>query len=237
MPFRGIRRPLTPPRREPLIINNYMHILNKENSIANLYLAELRDKSIQNDRMRFRNNIERIGMLMAYEISKKFHYQEKHIITPLADTTVFLPTGDLVVATILRAGMPFMNGFLNVFENAEAAFIGAMRGKHKADHSFDIDLDYVACPSLTGKTLIICDPMLASGKSLVEGCNSLMEHGMPTHVHLACVIASPEGIAHVQKHLPDATLWLAAVDDSLNEDFYIIPGLGDAGDLSFGEKL
>ena len=214
-----------------------MHILNKENSIANVYLAELRDKNIQNDRMRFRFNIERLGMLMAYEISKKFHYEKKFITTPLADAAVFIPTDDVVVATILRAGMPFMQGFLKVFDNAEAAFIGAARGKHKADNSFDINLDYVACPSLTGKTIIICDPMLASGKSLVEGCNALLEHGMPAHVHLACVIASPEGIAHVQKHLPDATLWLTAVDDSLNEDSYIIPGLGDAGDLSFGEKL
>ncbi len=214
-----------------------MHILNTENSIANVYLAELRDKTIQNDRMRFRTNIERLGMLMAYEISKKFHYEKKSITTPLANASVFIPTDDIVVATILRAGMPFMQGFLKVFDNAEAAFVGAARSKYKADNSFDINLDYVACPSLTGKTLIICDPMLASGKSLVEGCNALMEHGMPAQVHLACVIASPEGINHVQNNLPDATLWIAAVDDSLNEHSYIIPGLGDAGDLSFGEKL
>lgn len=214
-----------------------IHILNQQHSVANLFLAELRDKSVQHDRMRFRTNIERLGMLMAYEISKKLSYQEKNITTPLADTSMFLSTDELVVATILRAGMPFMQGFLKIFDHAEAAFIGAMRGKHKEDHSFDINLDYVACPSLTGKTLIICDPMLASGKSLVEGCNSLLEHGHPKHIHLACVIASPEGVAYIKQHLPDATLWLAAVDQKLNQESYIVPGLGDAGDLSFGEKM
>lgn len=213
-----------------------MFVLNQEHSVANEYLAELRSVDKQNDKVKFRYNIERLGMLLAYEISKKFHYEKEITQTPLADAEIYIPKDDLVVATVLRAGMPFMQGFLKIFDKAEAAFIGAARGKHKEDRSFDINLDYVVCPSLTRKTLILCDPMLASGKSLVKAFNSLLQHGIPVHVHLACVIASPEGIQYVQQNLPDATLWLAAVDESLNKDSYIVPGLGDAGDLSFGEK-
>lgn len=214
-----------------------LHILNKQHSVINDFLAQLRDTGIHNDRMRFRTNLARIGQLMAYEISKEMHYTQKRIQTPLAETDIYMIDEELVIATILRAGMPFMQGFLNVFDSAEAAFVGAMRGKHKADHSFDIELDYVACPDLTEKTLIICDPMLASGKSLVEACKSLFEKGTPSHIHSAHVIASPGGVDYVRRHLPQSTLWIAALDERLNDDAYIVPGLGDAGDLAFGEKI
>ncbi|MBI3232608.1 MAG: uracil phosphoribosyltransferase [Bacteroidetes bacterium] len=214
-----------------------VHILNSEDSIANSFLAELRNIDIQKDRMRFRTNIERIGMLMAYEISKELYYSESWIQTPLAKTKVTLCKDEIVVATILRAGMPFMQGFLNMFDRAEAAFVGAARGKHNADHSFDIDLDYVACPDLNGKILIICDPMLATGRSLKKAYQSLLTHGTPKHVFIASVISSPEGVSFVKKELPNVDLWVAAIDEKLNIDSYIVPGLGDAGDLSFGEKL
>lgn len=219
------------------IFLDMLHIINHQNSIANHYIAELRNVNIQGDRLRFRTNIERLGSLMAYEISKKMDYSEKLITTPLAKTKVNLLNDSLVVATILRAGMPFMQGFLNVFDHAEAAFIGASRGAHKPDDSFEIELGYVACPNLDNKILIICDPMLASGKSLVEGCEALLSNGTPKAIHLACIIASPEGIAYIKEKLPSAILWIAAQDEKLNKDSYIVPGLGDAGDLSFGEKL
>lgn len=214
-----------------------VHILNSENSIANLFLAELRNIDVQKDRMRFRTNIERIGAILAYQISKQLTYDDTLIQTPLAQTKVSLCKDELVIATILRAGMPFMQGFLNMFDHAEAAFVGAARGKHQADHSFEIDLDYVACPDLNGKILIICDPMLASGKSLKEAYHSLLTHGKPKQVFVASVIASPEGVSYLTKELPEVTLWVAAIDEKLNTDSYIVPGLGDAGDLSFGEKL
>lgn len=216
------------------------HILDTQNSLVNTYLSQLRNVAVQGDMMRFRRNIERIGEIMAYEISKTFNYAPQQIATPLATATVSLPTDKVVLATILRAGLPLHQGFMNYFDSAENAFISAYR-KGLTESDFTIALEYLASPSLEGKTLIIADPMLATGASMVAVYNELIARcGKPAHTHIASVIGCPEGVRMIEDNIDldnDATLWIATVDEYLNENKYIVPGLGDAGDLCFGEKL
>jgi uracil phosphoribosyltransferase len=211
--------------------------LSDHNSILSTFLSEIRDASIQKDAMRFRRNLERMGEITAYEISKKLLYKVADITTPLGLATAQLHTNEIVLVTIMRAGLPFHQGFLNYFDRAENGFIGAFR-KTKEDHSFSIESDYLACPSIEGKTVILSDPMLASGESILTALDVLKSRGNPSEIHIAAVIGSQKGVDNVVKNLPhNASLWIAAVDDTLNSHSYIVPGLGDAGDLAFGEKL
>ena len=219
-----------------------MEVINfsDHNSVMNQYLAEIRNKDYQQNRLLFRNNIRRIGELMAYEMSKTFDYKTKTVHTPLADAEVSVPTDDVVVATIFRAGLPFHLGFLNVFDHAGNAFVSAYRKYTNEEHTeVGIHIEYLATPDLTGKTLIIADPMLAIGGSMELGYEALVSKGKPKHVHVACVIATPDGVDYIKTHLPenDTTIWCAAIDPGLNEHKYIVPGFGDAGDLCYGEKL
>lgn len=211
-------------------------ILNRQNSVANQFLLELRDKSIQQNRARFRNNIERLGELMAYEISRKFQYSQVKVQTPLGTSAVNISTDNPVLITVLRAGLPYFIGFQHIFGEADCGFIGAYRKESDAD--LTINLDYLATPSLEGRTLIIIDPMLATGQSVIKSVNALLKHGTPKHVHIAALVAAPEGVELLEKKLSVShDVWTWALDEKLNELFYIVPGLGDAGDLSFGEKL
>ncbi|MPR34282.1 uracil phosphoribosyltransferase [Salmonirosea aquatica] len=213
-----------------------MFILSHTPSIADRFLTELRDTSLQTDRMRFRRNIERVGEVLAYEISKTLTYRHETIHTPLGPARGTLLDQPLVLATILRASLPFHQGFLHLFDQAENAFVGAYRGPHAQDDTFQVEMDYIASPSLQDKTLILMDPMLATGRSLEKVYQALLQFGTPAQVHVAAVIASPEGVAHIQDRMPECRLWLGTVDSHLNEHFYIVPGLGDAGDLAFGPK-
>ncbi len=210
--------------------------LSDTSSIANQYIAELRDVHIQGDPLRFRHNLYRVGELLAYEISKTLDYAPKEVETPLGIASVNVPTNPIVLATILRAGVPMHHGALNIFDRAESAFISAYR-KHHKDGTFEISLENISCPLLDGKTLIIVDPMLATGASLVKGIESILEFGKPAHIHIATVIAATPGIQYVFKNLSDVTLWTGAVDEELTAKSFIVPGLGDAGDLAYGEKL
>ncbi len=219
-----------------------MEIINltERNSIMNRFMAELRDKQYQQNRLLFRNNIRRIGEYMAFEISKTFTYKDEEVVTPLGTSNIALPQDDVVVATILRAGLPFHEGFLSVFDHAENAFVSAYRMYTNREHTeVGIHTEYMAAPSAEGKTLIIADPMLATGGSMAAGYEALVKTGRPKHTHIACVIATPEGIEVVRQALPDdrATIWCAAIDPGMNEHKYIVPGFGDAGDLCYGEKL
>jgi uracil phosphoribosyltransferase len=213
-----------------------MFILSDFNSVGNQFIAELRDVSIQGDKLRFRKNLERVGEILAYEISKSFDYGSKEIETPLAKMAVSLPADNPVLVAVLRASLPFYQGFLNFFDQAESGFIGAFR--EESDEQIKINLGYHASPQLNGKSLILADPMLATGKSLVQSINTLLTHGIPKIIHIAAVIASPEGLAYVAENckIPHK-FWIGAVDQGLNNKSYIVPGLGDAGDLAFGEKL
>ncbi len=216
----------------------YIHNLSEENSLLNSFIAQIRDKSTQKDRMRFRRNIERIGEVIGYEMSKSFSYKKKNISTPLGESSISLFNNDIVVCSILRAGIPLHNGLLNYFDMAENAFISAYRKHEKQSSSFDIHVEYLASPDLNNKSLILADPMLATGKSLVATYKALQKCGTPKELHLVSVIGSKEGIAYISQNFPENThLWIAAIDEMLNEKGYIIPGLGDAGDLAFGEKL
>lgn len=211
-------------------------VLNRQDSIANQYLLELRDKAIQQNRARFRNNVERLGELMAYELSKKFQYTSKKVETPLGVSPVNISSNNPVLITVLRAGLPYFNGFQNIFNEADCGFIGAYRKEDAAD--LTITLDYLATPTLEGRTVILIDPMLATGQSVLKAITALMKHGEPKHVHVAALVAAPEGVALVEKSLAishDICTW--ALDEKLNELHYIVPGLGDAGDLSYGQKL
>lgn len=215
-----------------------LHNISKENSILNTFIAEIRDKTIQNDRMRFRRNIERIGEILGYELSKTFNYKPNTVKTPLGNSSVNLTTNNVVVCSILRAGVPLHNGLLNYFDDAENAFISAYRQHKENPESFEIIVEYLACPNLEGKTLILADPMLATGQSMVATYEALKPFGTPKQIHLVSVIGSQIGVDFVNECFDDNThLWIATVDDALNEKGYIIPGLGDAGDLAFGEKL
>ena len=214
-----------------------MFILTNTNTIANHFIAELRNVTIQQDSMRFRKNMERLGEILAYEVSKTLSYQNTSVQTPLAIANTNLLIQQPVLVAILRAGLPFHQGFLNVFDRAENAFIGVYRGKHRTDETFDIQMDYLACPDLSDKTIIIIDPMLATGKSLIKSYEALLTYGKPARTIIAAAIAAPEGIHFLQTLLPEADFFVGTIDDKLNEKFYIIPGLGDAGDLAYGEKL
>lgn len=211
--------------------------LGNTNSILNLFVSELRNINIQKDRLRFRRNIERIGEIMAYEISKEFSYSKKDIISPLGISPMNTPDDNIVISTILRAGLPYHQGFLSYLDNAENAFVSAYR-KYKDRLNFDIHIEYIASPNLTGKTLIITDPMLATGSSMEMAYEALTTKGHPSHIHIASVIASKQAIEYIQTKMPDekTTVWVAAIDNDLDEHSYIVPGLGDAGDLAYGEK-
>lgn len=209
---------------------------SKTNSVVNKYVAEMRDVNIQKDRMRFRKNIERIGQVMAYEVSKQLHYQSTDVTTPLGVADCMLSDDQLVVGAILRAALPLHQGVLDVFDDAENAFVSAYR-KYDEDFNFDIHIEYIASPTLDGKTLLLCDPMLATGGSMQLAYEALLTKGTPARLHILSVIASQEALDYLQDKLPeDATLWVGAVDSYLNQHKYIVPGLGDAGDLAFGEK-
>ena len=211
--------------------------LSEKASLLNNFLFEIRDKHVQQDSLRFRRNIERIGELMAYEMSKQMSYATQQCVTPLAQTTVEMLEEQIVVATILRAGLPLHQGFLNYFDHAENAFVSAYR-QYTSQTEFVIHTEYIASPDLTGKTLLIVDPMLATGSSMEVAYKALLEKGMPKKVFLASVIATEQAISFLQKVMPEqVVLYSAAVDPMLNEHKYIVPGLGDAGDLAFGEKL
>lgn len=219
-------------KRRMRIIN-----LGDSNSILNKFVSELRDVNIQKDSLRFRRNVERIGEIMAYEISKEFHYTPKEIQSPLGIACMNTPDDSVVISTILRAGLPFHQGFLRYLDNAENAFVSAYR-KYKDRLNFDIHIEYIASPRLTGKTLIISDPMLATGSSMELAYEALLTKGQPAHVHVASIIASRQSLEYLRRKMPDdkTTIWIAALDEDLDEHSYIVPGLGDAGDLAFGEK-
>lgn len=210
-------------------------------SVINQYMSELRDVSIQRDRLRFRRNIERIGELMAYEISRTLNYKEVAVQTPLAECKCQRVADDIVLATILRAGLPLHQGFLNVFDHAENGFVSAFRFyKDSECREVDVHVEYMASPDLTGKTLIVADPMLAKGHSMELGLVAFLKNGMPRRIILASVIASQEGVDHIVKCFggyDNVELWCATIDPILNEHSYIVPGLGDAGDLAFGGKI
>ncbi len=214
--------------------------LSKENSIIGQYMAEVRDKDYQKNRLLFRNNIRRIGEYEAFAISKTLSYEPQEIATPLGISRVNVPTDKIVLATIFRAGLPFHEGFLNVFDHAGNAFVSAYREyKDAAHHEVGIHVEYLATPSIDEKTLIIADPMLATGGSMELGYKAFLTKGTPRRIHVCCVIATPEGIDHIKASLPDdkTTIWCAAVDPGMNEHKYIVPGFGDAGDLCYGDKL
>jgi uracil phosphoribosyltransferase len=214
-----------------------VHILARNNSILNQFIAELRDVNIQRDRMRFRRNVERIGEIMAYEISKTLSFQEKEVSTPLGIAKCQLPQEQPVIGCILRAGLPLHTGLLNYFDQSDNGFISAYR-KHNHNDSFEIEIEYLSSPSIENRMLILADPMLATGSSMVLAYRAFLAKGNPVHTHVVAVIASSEGVEYVRKHFPPNTsVWVADVDDELTAQAYIVPGLGDAGDLSFGEKL
>jgi len=218
-----------------------MKVINfsEQSSVLNQYMAELRDKSYQRNRQLFRNNIERVGELMAYEVSRTLTYKSKTVTTPLGTIDIPVPKDDLLVATVLRAGLPFHQGFLRIFDRADNAFVSAYRMYTNREHTeVGIHTEYLASPSAKGKTLIICDPMLATGGSMVAAYEALIRTGRPTAVHIACVIAAPEGVEMLRQNVADdVTLWCAAIDPGMNEHKYIVPGFGDCGDLCYGEKL
>lgn len=216
-----------------------IHILGAENTILNKFIAQVRDCNIQTDSMRFRRNLERIGEIMSYEISKTLAYKSQTVETPLGAAQVNLVEDEVVVATVLRAGLPLQQGFLNYFDDAECAFVSAYR-KNKKDGTFKIDVEYVSCGNLEGKVLILIDPTLATGQSLRLTYETLVTHGgEPKHTHIVSVIASEQGVEYAQQHLPkkSTSLWLGAVDAELTSKAYIVPGIGDAGDLCYGKKL
>lgn len=209
--------------------------LGESRSIANLFLAELRDPAKQGDRFLFRRNLTRLGQIMAYEISKELNYEKHNVSTPLGVKSMELPDPDVVLLTVLRAGIPFLEGFQQVFDRADTGFVGAFRVEGASE--LKIQAGYVAVPRLEGKRVILLDTMLATGKSLAEVLRLLEGHGRPTHLYLASVIAAPEGVKFLTETVKaPASLWTFAIDDRLNKDYYIVPGLGDAGDLSYGEK-
>ncbi len=215
-----------------------VHNISEQNSVLNTFISEIRNVVIQKDQMRFRRNIERIGEVLAYEMSKFLNYKPKNIKGPLGTSRINLPLNNMVLCTILRAGIPLHNGLINYFDAAENAFISAYR-KHKNNpENFDIVVDYLASPSLENKTLVLADPMLATGQSIVAALEALKPFGTPKEIHLISVIGAKDGVAFVDKNVPNNThLWIAAIDETLNEKGYIIPGLGDAGDLAYGSKL
>ena len=213
--------------------------LSENNSVLNQVLGEIRDVNIQRDPLRFRRNIERIGEVMAMEVSKHLHYEARDVTTPLGTAVVPQITDQIVLGTILRAGLPLHQGFLNIFDHAENAFLSAYRRVHD-NGELEIVAEYMAAPSIVGKTLILVDPMLATGMSMEVGYLALLRHGKPVHTHLCSIIATPKSVEYMRRELndsPDVTLWCATIDPILNDKKYIVPGLGDAGDLCYGIKI
>jgi len=210
--------------------------LSQQHSLVSNWVSELRNVDVQNDRMRFRRNLERIAEVISYEISKKLDWEEKEITTPLGTATSKVLSQQPVLATILRAGLVMHNGLLNYFDKADNAFISAYR-KHNADGSFDISLEYMSCPDIEGRVVIISDPMIATGASLVKSIQFLKEEGEIKELHVVCAIACTVGIEYVKRAVPKATIWCGDIDDEITAKGYIVPGLGDAGDLAFGAKL
>lgn len=212
--------------------------LGETNSVLNNFVAQMRDKTIQKDRMRFRINLERVGNLFAYELSKTLDYKDLDVVTPLGTAAMRVPADKLVVATVLRAGLPLHKGILDFFEDADCAFVAAYRKYDKGD-DFHINVEYATAPPLEGKVLVLADTMLATGASIEVTVNKLCEDGVPKAIHLVCPISSVYAVEYLQKHLTakNVTLWTAAMDEELTSHSYIVPGLGDAGDLAFGEKL
>jgi len=216
----------------------HIHHLSENNSILNKFISELRDKQIQKDSLRFRRNIERIGEIAAYELSKILTYSDEIIKTPLGEKSINLSQNEIVLCSILRAGLPLHQGLLNYFDDAENAFISAYRNHPNNDENFEIIVEYFASPSIDNKTLLLADPMLATGRSLIAVYDAILKYGSPKEIHIVAVIGAQEGIDLVTNHFPENThLWIATIDEKLNEKGYIIPGLGDAGDLAFGAKL
>lgn len=213
-----------------------LFILNKTNSVANRFLAELRDVNIQQDRLRFKRNQERLGEILAYEISKKMKYAKAEVQTPLGTAAINVPVEQPVIVTILRAGLPFQQGFFNYFDQSSGAFVAAYR-KVKKNADFVIKIDHISSPNLDDKIVILCDTMLATGQSMVQVGKELIATYAIKELHIAAVIASTEGIEHVRANLPKANLWICAVDEEMTTKAYIVPGLGDAGDLAYGEKV
>jgi uracil phosphoribosyltransferase len=211
-------------------------ILCEENSVANNFLFELRDVAIQKDRMRFRKNLERLGEILAYEISKELVYTSVQVVTPLGQSEIFILKEQPVLISIMRAGLPFFQGLSNFFDQADAGFIGAYRVEDK--NKLTIKLEYLATTSLAGRTIILIDPMLATGRSIIDSVTALLKNGTPEHLHVVSLVSAPEGIDYLKKNLKiPFSLWTCAVDENLNDQYYIVPGLGDAGDLSYGTKI
>jgi uracil phosphoribosyltransferase len=211
-------------------------VLNHRHSIANQFLFELRDASKQQDRLRFRINMERLGEILAYELSKTLEYTLSEAVTPLGKTGIHMLKEQPVLMTILRAGLPFYKGFINFFDQADSGFIGAYR--QEDENHLTIKLGYVATPSLEDKLVVLIDPMLATGRSVIDSIEAFLKNGTPRHLHIVSLVAAPEGIAYLKQHVKiPFSLWTCAVDEKLNHQYYIVPGLGDAGDLSYGTKL
>lgn len=213
-----------------------IHNLSSHKSILNKFLYEMRSVEKQKDSMRFRINMERMGEIMAYEISKHLDYEMATVETPLGEANMEVPKDSIVLASILRAGLPLHQGFLRIFDDVENGFVSAYRSHHK-DGTFDIKLEYITCPNIEGKVLILLDPMLATGASIHKTLEYLEEYGSPKQVHVVSVIASSQGVKHIQRFFPNAQIWTGAIDEELTAKSYIVPGLGDAGDLCFGVKL
>jgi len=215
-----------------------IHNLEKNNSILNQFISEIRDANIQKDAMRFRRNIERIGEVLSYELSKTLNFHLINVKTPLGVKEVSVLRDKLVLCSILRAGFPLHQGLLNYFDNAENAFVSAYRNHPEGDNDFEVMVNYLASPSIENKILLLADPMLATGKTLENVLKSFKKHGTPKQIHIVSVIGSTEGVSYIKKVFPENThLWIATIDKNLNSKGYILPGLGDAGDLSYGEKL
>ncbi|MGC4040957.1 MAG: uracil phosphoribosyltransferase [Flavobacterium sp.] len=216
----------------------HIHNISEKSSILNHFLAQIRDVNIQKDSMRFRKNIERIGEIMAYELSKTLEYKDIAVQTPLGIKNTTTIAEQVVLCSILRAGLALHTGFMNIFDNAENGFVSAYRHHYKNDDDFEIKVEYQAAPSFENKNLIMIDPMLATGHSMVAVFQKLLLEEKPKEIHIAVVIAAPEGIEYLKNNLPNnCHLWIAAIDEKLNEKNYIVPGLGDAGDLAYGSKL
>ncbi|MDR0421662.1 MAG: uracil phosphoribosyltransferase [Proteiniphilum sp.] len=218
-----------------------MEIINfsEKDSLLNSFIREIRDVTVQHDRLRFRRNIERIGEVMAYEISKSFRYSPVPVRTPLDAAEVRVPQEEVVIAAILRAGLPFHHGMLNYLDGAENAFVSAYRKYRETGHqSFDIHIEYIASPSIEGKTLILADPMLATGSSMELTYRALLTKGRPARIHIATIIASRQAVDYCAANFPEdrTVVWAAAIDPGLDGSSYIVPGIGDAGDLAYGEK-
>jgi uracil phosphoribosyltransferase len=215
-----------------------IHYLSEKNSVLNHFLSQIRNIDVQKDSMRFRRNIERIGEIMAYELSQSLQYKTIEITTPLGIKKTTKIADQLVICSILRAGLTLHQGFLNYFDDAENGFISAYRHHSNNDDDFDIRVEYEAIADINGKNILLVDPMLATGQSVVAVFNKLMERGTPREIHIAVIIAAPEGVAYLEQNLPNSChLWIASLDEKLNDKSYIIPGLGDAGDLAYGTKL